>query len=248
MICNTCKLDSAVWIFLPDGYTSCSECTRSLVTALEQQVEKLRNELTDGIAFAFNMMEPRVEADLKDTLDEQLQVLEASYVARRQALIQAESTAKLAQAQIKHDLLVKAQAECERLRESYESECAHVVRLVSALNRDPLTAWHWLGDGSDDLASMGEDMAVLIRAGDLRTLVAEQKQYVELQVSNHALRKEREDAERLLRRCEEVLSKLVTDDGKVLSKKFGDTVLGVLTGSNVPHLLEDIRSFGEEQS
>ena len=118
MICNTCNLDSAGWIFLPDGSVSCSECTRSLVTALEQQVEELRNELTDGIAFAFNMMEPRVEADLKDTLDEQLQVLEASYVARRQALIQAESTAKLAlaQAQIKHGLLVKAQAECERLR------------------------------------------------------------------------------------------------------------------------------------
>ena len=110
MICNTCNLDSAGWIFLPDGSVSCSECTRSLVTALEQQVEELRNELTDGIAFAFNMM--------KDTLDEQLQVLEASYVARRQALIQAESTAKLAlaQAQIKHGLLVKAQAECERLR------------------------------------------------------------------------------------------------------------------------------------
>ena len=152
MICNTCKLDSAVWIFLPDGSTSCSECTRSLVTALEQQVEELRNELTDGIAFVFNMMEPRAEADLKDTLDEQLQVLEASYVARRQALIQAESTAKLAlaQAQIKHEQLAaertraRTQLYLARLRTSDENLTLNALKQAALLGTAIKRIFEWV--------------------------------------------------------------------------------------------------------
>ena len=35
--------------------------------------------------------------------------------------------------------------------------------------------WIWLNDGSDDLESMGEDMVVKIRAGDLRRLTGELK-------------------------------------------------------------------------
>jgi len=31
--------------------------------------------------------------------------------------------------------------------------------------------WHWLGDGNDDLDSMGEGMIIKIRAGDLRQML-----------------------------------------------------------------------------
>jgi protein subunit release factor A len=48
--------------------------------------KRLRNELVDGIAFAFNMMEPRTQDDLKETLDEQLQVLETNYKATKSTL------------------------------------------------------------------------------------------------------------------------------------------------------------------
>jgi chromosome segregation ATPase len=54
--------------------------------AAEAACERLRNELSDGIAFAFNMMEPRTVEDTRDTLDEQLSVLEESYRARGNAL------------------------------------------------------------------------------------------------------------------------------------------------------------------
>jgi len=46
----------------------------------------------------------------------------------------------------------------------------------------------------------------------------------------------------LLRRCADLLGKLVTEDGAVLSRRPGDTVSDVFTGDNVPSFLRRLRA------
>lgn len=63
-------------------------------------------------------------------------------------------------------------AEGQGVECSLRAEAAeHLVRKVRVLNEAKAHAWTWLGDGSDDLSSMGDEMAVVIMAGDLRTLL-----------------------------------------------------------------------------
>lgn len=59
------------------------------------------------------------------------------------------------------------------LVEMDQQRCAaeDIVRKVRKLNQERPGSWTWLGDGTDDLSSMGDEMAVVIMAGDLRALL-----------------------------------------------------------------------------
>jgi hypothetical protein len=65
-----------------------------------------------------------------------------------------------------------ALARAEKAEAAYESERANRLRTIAAMERHSDGAWRWIGDGSDDLDSMGADMAVLVSAKDLRVLLA----------------------------------------------------------------------------
>jgi hypothetical protein len=60
-------------------------------------------------------------------------------------------------------------SDMHRRAQRVESEMAMLRRRVREASVEGV--WIWLGDGSDDLDSMSEGMAVKIRAGDLRAML-----------------------------------------------------------------------------
>jgi hypothetical protein len=56
------------WYIIEDLFGDLDDADRN-------KIQELRNEIADAKAFAFNMLPTRTEDDLKDTLDEQLQLL-----------------------------------------------------------------------------------------------------------------------------------------------------------------------------
>ncbi len=79
-------------------------------------------------------------------------------------------------ADFEHDMMrVKLEkAKEELMREvARNEEISQELRRSRQLEIDGEAAWRWEGDGEDHLESMGNDMAVLIRAGDLRGLIAD---------------------------------------------------------------------------
>lgn len=116
----------------------------------EAALAEARNRLSDGIAFAFNMMEPRTVEDTRDTLDEQLSVLEGSYKARGAAL-------------------AAAREENERLKTLASDEANDTDELRDAI--DEFLPDYVLDDGTDEPANHVETIEY---AGDeIRRLTRE---------------------------------------------------------------------------
>lgn len=69
----------------------------------------------------------------------------------------------------------KQSAALQRMLDEYKDEN---LRLRMALRaREEKDPWIWIGDGTDDLESMSNQMIVTIFAGDLRRLLQERKSY-----------------------------------------------------------------------
>jgi hypothetical protein len=84
-----------------------------------------------------------------------------------------------------HCEIEQLQKECDKVRGELERVSEEAKKLRRQLNDLSISdAWVWIGDGNDDLNSMGEDMIIKIRAEDLRSLLSEARKIWHLGLHN----------------------------------------------------------------